>query len=353
VKKGGISSLKIAGTYIGIVVGAGFATGQEVLQFFFKFGVMGIAGLFLSTFLFVVFGYIVMELGNRLHARSHLEIIKCASGEVLGTLGDILITFSLFAALTAMLAGTGALFRQELHLPSLSGSLLMCALSAVTVMTGIKGIVNSISAVVPFLLISVVVISAYSLVSTPFELTGKQMDAGGGLVTNWLLSAILYVSYNLVGTIGVRGPLGAHVNNTTVLREGAVLGGRGLGLTSLMIYFALSGSAAGIKGLEVPMLYVARRISPTAQILYAVILISEIYTTAVGSLFGFVSRLAAGQNTRAHEAAVILVVTMVALFASRLGFSNLVKYLYPLVGYGGIFLLGCLAYVPYRKDLRR
>lgn len=30
----GVSTLKVAATYIGTVVGAGFATGQELLQFF-------------------------------------------------------------------------------------------------------------------------------------------------------------------------------------------------------------------------------------------------------------------------------------------------------------------------------
>jgi uncharacterized membrane protein YkvI len=36
--KKSVSTLKVAATYIGTVVGAGFATGQELLQFFSKFG---------------------------------------------------------------------------------------------------------------------------------------------------------------------------------------------------------------------------------------------------------------------------------------------------------------------------
>lgn len=39
--KNNVSTFKVAATYIGTVVGAGFATGQEVLQFFNRFGAMG------------------------------------------------------------------------------------------------------------------------------------------------------------------------------------------------------------------------------------------------------------------------------------------------------------------------
>ena len=91
----GISSLKVAATYIGTIVGAGFATGQEVLQFFNRFGILGLGGLLIATVLFIVFGYIIMDLGNALRARSHLEVIH-AGGNILGTFTDLVITVFLF-----------------------------------------------------------------------------------------------------------------------------------------------------------------------------------------------------------------------------------------------------------------
>ena len=42
-----ISTFKVAATYIGTVVGAGFASGQETLQFFAVFGVRGFWDFFL------------------------------------------------------------------------------------------------------------------------------------------------------------------------------------------------------------------------------------------------------------------------------------------------------------------
>ena len=112
-KKNDVSTLKVAATYIGTIVGAGFATGQEVLQFFTKFGVMGLVGIILATIMFILFGYIIIDLGNKLKAQSHLEIIKYSGGKVLGTIIDIIITFFLFGGLTAVTVLTGINGRME------------------------------------------------------------------------------------------------------------------------------------------------------------------------------------------------------------------------------------------------
>ena len=75
-KGNNLSTLKVAATYIGTVVGAGFASGQESLQFFAIFKGRGLIGLLIVTILFILYGYIIMELGYHLGSKSHIEIIK-------------------------------------------------------------------------------------------------------------------------------------------------------------------------------------------------------------------------------------------------------------------------------------
>lgn len=352
VKKEGVSTLKVAATYIGTIVGAGFATGQEVLQFFTKFGVMGLAGLVFTTIMFIVFGYIIMDLGKKLNARSHLEIIKYSGGRILGTLIDFIITFFLFGALTAMIAGTGALFVQQFNLSSLLGNIIMAVLAAITVLTGINGVINAISFVVPFLLVAVIGTSIFSIINTPPDISATISGVGeSGLITNWFLAAILYVSYNTIVSIAILGPLGVAAKNKRTIRNGAILGGLGLGIGSIMIYLALSGYVPEIAKLEVPMIYVAGGISPIVQIGYAIVLTAEVYTTAVGSLYGFVTRITDMQKSPFNRRIIVIGSTIAALLASQFGFSNLVKYLYPIVGYGGIILLTSLIYIKIKdKD---
>ncbi|MEC9488087.1 MAG: hypothetical protein UMV23_01160 [Halanaerobium sp.] len=352
-KKNRVSTLKVAATYIGTIVGAGFATGQEVLQFFSRFGIWGFPGLLITTGMFMIFGYIIMSLGKELNARSHLEIIIYSGGRVVGKMIDYIITFFLFGALTAMIAGTGALFSQEFNLPGFLGNIIMAALTAGTVLTGIKGVINSISFVVPFLLVSVVGVSIFSIINTPPDINAVITGVGENeLISNWLLAATLYVSYNTIISIAVLGPLGVQAYNERTIRDGALLGGLGLGIGSMMIYLALSGNIREIVQLEVPMIYIAGLLSSLVQTVYAIVLTAEVYTTAVGSLYGFVSRIVDTEKAPAKGKILIIGSTIAALLASQLGFSNLVKYLYPLVGYGGIVLLISLIYTSFsRKEL--
>lgn len=342
-KKNGVSALKVAAAYIGTVVGAGFATGQEVLQFFNRFGASGLAGIAATTLMFIVFGYIIMDLGQKLHARSYTEIIKYSSGRKSGKIIDLIITVFLFGSFTAMIAGTGALFTQQFRLPALMGNILMAVLTSVTVLTGINGVINSISFVVPFLLTAVIGTGLFSISVYPPDFTSSTvLLAESGIINNWFLSSILYVSYNIITSIAVLGPLGSEAKDRGSVKIGAVLGGLGLGVGSVMIYLALSGSISEIADLEVPMIYVAGRISHPVQLAYAVVLTAEIYTTAVGSLYGFISRITDIKNFSPDSIIIVAAFTIAALLASQFGFSNLVKYLYPMVGYGGIVLLICL-----------
>ncbi len=336
-KNNKISTFKVGATYIGTIVGAGFASGQEVLQFFSLFGINGLFGLILTTFLFIIFGYIIMDLGRELHSTSHLKIIKYSSGKYLGTIIDFIITFFLFGGLTAMIAGSGAMVEQQFHISSIWGNLLMAIITSITVLTGIDGVINSISFVVPFLLASVIGISTASIIKTPVTFNVPQTMSSSILIKNWIWAAILYTSYNTLVSVAVLGPLGTKAIDKKTVRNGAIFGGLGLGIGSMFIYLAVSGNIENVQNIEIPMIFIAGSVSRIVQIIYAIVLIAEVYTTAVGSLYGFTARIS--DINQSKSKIYIIVTTIVAFFASQFGFSNIVKYLYPIVGYGGVILL--------------
>ena len=104
------------------------------------------------------------------------------------------------------------------------------------------------------------------------------------------------MSYNTVISIAILGPLGNETQNKRAVRNGAILGGLGLGFGAAMIFFALSGYMTNIGNLEVPMLYIAGSISPMLQVIYAVVLIADLYNCCQ-PLYGFTSRIIDMQKT--------------------------------------------------------
>lgn len=341
-EKNKVSTYKIATAYIGTVVGAGFASGQELLQFFVVFGYKGMLGLVIVTALFIYYGYKIMACGRLLKSQSHEIIIQYTCGKVFGTLLDFVITFFLFGSLTAMIAGSGALMNQLFLIPEIWGDLFMAIITIATVITGIRGVINSISFIVPFLLISTIGIGIASLFSTPASPESIQVvtSQAGQLMQNWWWSSILYASYNLLLSIAILGPLGANSQNQKSLKRGAILGGIGLGLGAFSIFFAVFRNAALILNKEIPMIYIASQLSKNIQFIYSIVLIAEIFSTAVGSLYGFVVRL----NQESQKKFTIISMGLLALLASQLGFSTLVKYFYPIIGYSGIILMICLPF---------
>ncbi|KUK12325.1 MAG: hypothetical protein XD51_0760 [Moorella sp. 60_41] len=342
------SALKIAAAYVGTVVGAGFASGQEVLQFFAYFGLQGLLGLALATVLFIVLGYAVLLMGHSLQARSHLPVIRHAGGPLVGKLVDGITTFFLFGALAVMAAGAGAIFREEYHLPALLGSSILIAVTLATVLLGIGQVINAISFVAPALLATVLGVSLFAIFTNPSSVLANLAwsDVPRAAAPFWPLAALLYASYNLVLSVAVLAPLGSLSRKENLL-PGAALGGTGLGLGAGAITLALLATAPDVIAWEVPMLQIAGVLAPVARTLYSVILLAEIYTTAVSSLYGFTARLAESDSNRFSYLAVIA--SAVALIAAQSGFSRLVAFLFPLVGYGGLLLVGGLAYHFIRK----
>jgi len=94
-----------------------------------------------------------------------------------------------------------------------------------------------------------------------------------------------------------------------------------------------------VRDMEIPMIYLAGSLSYILQIVYALVLIGEIYTTAVGSLYGFSARI-----TDINEGKAKFYIIGATFGAGRksTGIFNMVKYLYPVVVMEELYFLHAL-----------
>jgi uncharacterized membrane protein YkvI len=346
VKDTSLGAFRIASAYIGTVVGAGFSSGQEILRFFTAYGWAGMCGIVVVTALFFFFGYTALLLGRNLKAKSHLEIVRFTNGRFFGSAIDMIITLFLFGGLGAMFAGAGAVFQEQFGLAPVWGILCMAIIATITVMTGIKGVVNAISSVVPLLIFAVVYISICSLAVNP--LTPKDIELSktvAGATPNWFISAVNYASYNLVIAIAVLAPIGAGVQNKKRLFRGALFGALGLGLSIAAINVSMLTNISGVASFEIPTIAVAANISPGFRLLFAAVIFTEVYSTALGDLLGLSRRV----SLHVPKNLLIALAAAGAFIASQLGFSNLVRFMYPAVGYGALLFFAGAVYVWIKK----
>lgn len=331
---------QIAATYIGTVVGAGFASGQEILQFFAAYGGWGLAGIVVAATGFGLLGAYILFLGYKLQAVSHQPLFLHVCGKIPGRIVDVVVTLFLFASMVVMLAGVGAIFQEHLGLPRLWGVGGTMVLALVTVFFGLQGVMTANSLIIPLMVLLTIGVSGYSLNYHELCLADLAKTVPQVATTNnWLLAAVLYVSYNLILAVPVLGPMGCHSTNLPQLISGGLLGGLVLGLLSLLMALVLMAHFPQVAQYQVPMLFIVRPYPSVFRLLFTLILWGEIFTTLISSLYGFVQRL-----TPLFQGKFRLLACGSLVFAgllSRVGFSTLVSTIYPLVGYAGfIFMLG-------------
>lgn len=332
-------SIQIAGTFVSLVVGAGFASGQEIMQYYTSFGVMGIIGCLLATILFAFLGMTLAQIGCDLQTTSHKEGIHYVGGRFFGPVFDLVISFVLFGIAIVMFAGAGSTFHQLYGVEASFGSMLMVLAVMFTLFMNAARIISLIAGFIPYLLGMIFVLLLYSLftmdasVSELQELAKKQPAAA----SHWLLGAVLYVSYNIAGGAAMLLVMGGTVKDRKIARRGGALGGIVLGLLLLLMNTALFAKMDVVAGVDLPTLALAQQIHPIAGIIMSVFLLAMIYSTAVGTLYILAVRVVS--PARFSFKLLVLVLCVVGFASSLLGFTTLIGKLYAMMGYLGIGLI--------------
>lgn len=323
-----------------VIIGGGFASGQEVLQFFTHFGFWGVAGTLVAGVLFAFLGMQIARISTQLQAHSHKVVLNAIFGDRLGSIIDLALIFFLFGVGVAMLAGTGSLFREHLGLPVLAGGLLMAVVVSLTLCLNVQRIVDLISSVTPLLIAMVIIIVIYALVRTDTDaetlnaLAVAQKDLAA---PNWFLGGVLYASFNIAVGFPLLAVLSGGSKNLRNTTRGGVLGGIGLGVLILLLNIGLFANLNQILGAEMPTVVLAKTLNPWLGWLMMLSLFCMIYSTAVGMFFAFSARFADPETPKFRIISVVSI--FVGLGLSFAGFTTLVGTVYPLLGYLGIALI--------------
>ena len=88
--------IKFAGAYVACAIGSGFATGQEILQFFSGHGLMSLAGVAVTTALFAWCGGMFMKHGYEKQLKEPSEIMGFYFGAKLSRFFEILFQIFLY-----------------------------------------------------------------------------------------------------------------------------------------------------------------------------------------------------------------------------------------------------------------
>lgn len=344
-------SLMVVMGYLGAIIGAGFASGQEIVQFFVIYGSYGLKGALVAGILFAFFGAVLLYTAHKEGIDSYQEMLTCSLGDKLGIVVDFMLAFFLFLGISTMLAASGAVFYEHLYLPKNLGILAACIFVIFFLVSGKRGLFLSYNLLVPLKMLLLLLITAYAaLVPKADQIEVYTAFMAPEEVRFWFMSSLLYVAYNFaIALVVLTAYRSVTTPRTAVL--GAVMGGGVLGVLIVLCYFALGNFLPAVMYYQVPMLYVAGNISLKVKYVYTVVLWVGILTTALANAYGFALRFSFFTGLSYRLCLILCIILAVPL--SFYSFSGLVAKVYPIFGLLGFIILAALLFKAGKDMLRQ
>jgi uncharacterized membrane protein YkvI len=342
-----VTPYEVAALFVGSMIGAGFASGQEVWQFFARFGPPGVAAALAAGCALGGVGAMALAGARRTAARSYRDILGAfCPRDVRVALEFVLVPFLLLGT-AIMFAGAGALGHEDYRLPFSAGSWVTALAVAAVTRRRLRGVLAANAVLAPLLCAVVIAVALATLASGRSAgiqghggIQGPGGATGAGGAAGVAVAALAYVCYNGAIALVALAPLGRGRLRPRAAAAGAMAGGLVLGVLAALVA-AAELHLAGAAEREVPLAAAAAALGPAWRGFYAAALWAALFTTAIANVLGLQSRLGGGEERR--EALFGPAVAVAAAALSHLGFTALVVTVYPLLGLAGAAAIAFLA----------
>lgn len=316
---------------VGAVVGAGFASGQEIYSFFNIYNENGLIGIIISSILLTIIIYKVLKKSNEFNLDNYNELLeKIKISEKVRSILNIVINIFLLISFYIMVAGFTAYFKQEFNIPKLITAVFITGICYITFMKNIDGITKVSMKIVPVLIIIIIILGIRSnTFQTAQELNFENID----IKTNWIIKAIEYTSYNSILLIPILISLRKYSKNNE--KKISIITGVIFGILSFIIYLIMV-KWGNLSNIEIPLMKISNEYGKIFSYAYSIVIIFAIYTTMVSEGYGFLVNCTKS-NKQYKGLAIVICVS--AVFISNISFSYLVNLTYPVFGILGIIQL--------------
>lgn len=330
---------------IGALVGAGFASGQEIFSFFCLYGLYGVFGIILMCILMYILIYKTLKIIYLNKIDNYNEFLKLflkenKANKIINIIINILLLFSFFI----MVAGFGAYFEQELGINRLFGSFLFSFLCAIVFFLDIKGILKISNIVVPLLIIFIIFIGIKNILNIQDIKLIRTKN-------NWIMSSILYTSYNLILLIPVLISLRKQISKELNIKYIAFFSSIIINILAVLIFVLMAEwNLIDLEKQEMPAIYIVRNKFFEFRNMYAFIILASIFTTAISVGIGFLQNIS--KNKKSYTQYVIIM-CITSLFITKIGFSKVMNFIYPVFGYFGIMQIVLILIRKLKNDIAK
>ncbi len=325
---------------IGTMIGAGYASGRELWEFF---GTESSFAIIIFSVLFSICVAVILKISYSQKTVHYLPVLELLMGKKLTKLYDYMIILYLFSVTVIMLAGGGATL-EVIQLPYWAGIIIIALLLVMLFFWDTKGITSMNSLVVPILIVFLVGI----LLSFQF-LEGFSLNLSLSNQSNWP-AAFTFTALNILPLVAVLAGIGSEIKSKGEIWIASIGSGAVLGAISFLYNESLLKVAHDIMFYEIPLFAILKHYPYFMVLVMSGLLWVAIYTTAASGIFGLTSRFRKFVSWPLWTIALVLVILMIPL--TQIGFSTLIAVLYPLYGVLNLYILASILLYPIAKNFK-
>lgn len=332
-----IEVISITLVIIGALIGAGFASGQEIFSFFYIYGKNGIYGILIMSILIGIFIYKSLKIIYQKQVYNYNDFLNLfIKNTKIRNVILWIVNLLLLVSFYIMVAGFGAYFEQEIGINRIIGSIVLNLLCVIVFFSNIKGVLKASNLIVPFLIFFIFFIGIKNIVQIR-TIDFYQMK------NNWILSMLIYNSYNFILLMPVLISLKKQITKEKNIKKVSILVTIIILILSINIFFLLlNANIKEIENQEMPIVYIISNYFNKYKKIYAFIVLASIFTTAISVGIGFLQNISKNSNSYPQ---FVLFMCITSLLMSNIGFSKLLNFIYPVFGYIGILQIVIIFFI--------
>lgn len=322
-------------------IGAGFASGKEIYEFYARFGIVSI---FFIIIFFVVLQFLInyiLKLGKKNRDLNIFDYI-ILKNRYLGKIINYCIIISYIFIISSMLAGTFSL--GNMYNCGYIVLFFMIVISIIFTILDLKYFEKLNFILIPAIIIIILIVSLFNILDL------KEIGNACSL-TNFLYMTLYGINYIFLNIFSL-GPflfqIGKNYSDKSINKASILVSAI---LSILLIIVVILLNLNGLNyDIDAPLASISGNISNFTGILYALCYLFAIFTSIICSCYILLEFF----KNKINKYKAVFIIFSISFIISRLGFSLIVRYLYFCIGLCGIFFIYTLFSVQknafFKKD---
>ena len=311
---------------IGTFVGAGFASGKEVFNFFTIYSFYGIISIFIFSILLFYLIYKCLNIKTKLELKNYNEFIfylekKCKFFNHRFFL--LIINIFLASSFYIMISALSSLFNYQFNIQKII-TIIWCIFICFFIFykKNISFIYKINSILMPILILFIIFLSSFNINLNNINFYELNNNSNIFIV---VFMGLLYLGYNSLLLIPIifNLKIPKKENNFKI----SIIFSLIIFFITFLINILLINFYKFIYNLELPILYIANSSLKIFSYFYFFIILSAIFTTMISSGYSFISNF----NNNNFKIKLIIFLLFSFIFC-LFSFSDLINFFYPIFG---------------------